>query len=51
MTIAGCVGTGVVLGLVGDRYLHTSPILLVVGLVVGVVAAVGSVVAQVKRYL
>jgi len=48
---AGCVAVGVVLGIVGDSQLHTSPLLLVIGLVIGLSAAVGSVVSQVRRYL
>jgi len=48
---AGCVAVGVVLGIVGDAQLHTSPLLLVIGLVIGLSAAVGSVVTQVRRYL
>lgn len=51
LTIAGCVAAGVVLGLLVDAALHTSPAFLVVGLFVGVVAAAGAVTAQVKTYL
>ena len=51
MSVAGCVAVGVVLGIVGDNEWHTSPLLLVVGLILGLVAAVGSVVAQVRRFL
>ena len=50
-TVAVCVAAGVVLGIVVDDRLHTSPAFLVVGLVLGVAAAVGTVVAQVRRYL
>jgi F0F1-type ATP synthase assembly protein I len=50
-SVAGCVAVGVVLGIFGDDRLHTSPLLLVIGLVVGVGAAIGSVLAQVRRYL
>jgi F0F1-type ATP synthase assembly protein I len=50
-TVAVCVGAGVVLGIVADDHLHTSPALLVVGLLLGAAAAVGTVVAQVRRYL
>jgi F0F1-type ATP synthase assembly protein I len=51
MTIAGCVAVGVVLGLLADAALHTSPAFLVVGLVLGVASAAGAVTAQVRRYL
>jgi F0F1-type ATP synthase assembly protein I len=50
-TAAGCVAVGVGGGIALDSWLHTSPLFLVVGLVLGVAAAVGSVVAQVRRYL
>jgi F0F1-type ATP synthase assembly protein I len=50
-TAAGCVAAGVVLGIVADNHWHTSPALLIVGLVVGSGAAVASVVGQIKRFL
>ncbi len=50
-TVAGCVAVGVGLGIWLDSRLHTSPWLLLVGLVLGVVSAVASVRAQVRRYL
>ncbi len=50
-TAAACVAIGVVLGIWADDSWHTSPIFLVVGLVVGVAAAVTSVVGQIRRYL
>jgi F0F1-type ATP synthase assembly protein I len=50
-SVAGCVAVPVVLGILGDDTWHTSPLLLVIGLIVGLAAAVGSVVAQVKRFL
>jgi len=50
-TVAGCVAVGVVLGIVADDRWHTSPAFLVVGLVLGVVAAVLTVTAQVRRFL
>jgi hypothetical protein len=50
-TAAACVAVGVVLGIWADRSWHTSPILLIVGLVIGVAAAVTSVVGQIRRYL
>jgi F0F1-type ATP synthase assembly protein I len=48
---AVCVGVGVVLGVWGDSTWHTSPLLLIVGLVLGLATAVWSVVAQIRRYL
>jgi F0F1-type ATP synthase assembly protein I len=51
LSIAGCVAVGVVLGILVDRWLHTSPAFLVVGLVLGVGAAVSAVRAQVRTYL
>ena len=51
LSAATCVAVGVVLGIVGDDQFHTSPALLVVGLIVGVAAAVMLVAAQVRRYL
>jgi F0F1-type ATP synthase assembly protein I len=50
-TIAGCVALGVVLGILADDAFHTSPALLIVGLVLGVTSAVLTVVAQTRRYL
>jgi F0F1-type ATP synthase assembly protein I len=50
-TVAGCVGVGVGLGIVADGRLHTSPVFLLVGLLLGAGAAVGTVVAQVRRFL
>jgi ATP synthase protein I len=50
-TVAGCVAAGVVLGILADNHFHTSPAFLIVGLVVGVGAAVASVVGQIKRFL
>lgn len=50
-TIAGCVALGVVIGILGDDRFHTGPILLLVGLVLGILAAVGSVISQIRRYL
>jgi F0F1-type ATP synthase assembly protein I len=51
LSIAGCVATGVVLGLLADHALHSSPAFLIVGLLLGVAAAAGAVTAQVKTYL
>jgi ATP synthase protein I len=51
MTIAVTVGIGVVLGIWADSAFGTSPIFLVIGLVLGCVAAAASTVALVRRYL
>jgi len=48
---AACVGIGVALGIWGDDAWHTSPILLVVGLLLGLAAAVLSVITQIRKYL
>ena len=50
-TIAGCVGAGVGLGIWADHTWHTAPAGLLIGIVLGTVAAVVSVVQQVRRYL
>lgn len=49
-TIAACVGLGLWLGILADGALHSSPICMVAGLLLGVAAAVASTVAQVRRY-
>jgi F0F1-type ATP synthase assembly protein I len=51
LAAAVCVGVGVVLGVWGDNTWHTAPLLLIIGLVLGLAAAVWSVVAQIRRYL
>jgi F0F1-type ATP synthase assembly protein I len=51
VSAAACVGVGVLLGVLADDQLHTAPAFLVVGLLLGLAAAVGSVVAQIRRYL
>jgi len=48
---AGCVAVGVVLGLLADDWLSTSPWFFLLGLLLGLVAAVASVVAQIRRFL
>jgi Putative F0F1-ATPase subunit Ca2+/Mg2+ transporter len=50
-TVAGCVAVGVGGGIALDAWLHTSPLFLVIGLVLGLAAAVATVVAQVRRFL
>ena len=50
-TIATCVGGGVVLGLWADHAWGTAPAGLLIGIVLGTVAAVVSVVKQVRRFL
>lgn len=50
-TIATCVAVGVVLGLWADNTWHTAPAGLLIGIVLGTVAAVVSVVQQVRRFL
>ena len=50
-TIATCVAVGVGLGIWADSTWHTSPAGLLIGIVLGTVAAVVSVVQQVRRYL
>jgi F0F1-type ATP synthase assembly protein I len=51
LAAAVCVGAGLLLGLWADSAWHTAPILLVVGLVLGLAAAAASVVAQIRKYL
>jgi len=51
MTIALCEAGGVVLGLWADRSWGTAPAGLVIGIVLGTVVAVLSVVKQVRRFL
>ena len=51
LAAAVCVGVGVVLGVWGDSTWHTAPLLLIIGLVLGLAAATWSVVAQIRRYL
>jgi F0F1-type ATP synthase assembly protein I len=50
-TIAGTVGAGVGLGIWADDVFKSSPLCLVIGLVLGCVAATASTVALVRRYL
>lgn len=50
-TIATCVGVGVALGIWADHAWGTAPAGLLIGIVLGTVAAVVSVVKQVRRFL
>ncbi len=50
-TIASCLAVGVGLGLWADSTWGTSPAGLLIGIVLGTVAAVVSVVQQVRRFL
>lgn len=50
-TIAGCEAVGVLLGLWVDHLSGLAPVGLVIGIVLGTVAAVLSVLRQVRRYL
>ncbi|MFZ1062116.1 MAG: AtpZ/AtpI family protein [Acidimicrobiales bacterium] len=50
-TIASCLAVGVLLGLWVDHELHSAPAGLLIGIVLGTVAAVVSVVKQVRRFL
>ena len=49
--VAGCVAIGLFAGIWLDGRAHTSPLFLIVGLLLGAAAAVGTVVTQVRRFL
>jgi F0F1-type ATP synthase assembly protein I len=51
ITIAVCVGVGVLLGIWADSAWGAAPVWLVIGVVLGTVAAVVSVLQQVRRFL
>jgi F0F1-type ATP synthase assembly protein I len=51
MAAAVCVAIGVAFGVWGDSTWHTSPLLLFIGLGLGLLAAVLLVVTQIKEYL
>ena len=51
MSVAVTVGAGTFLGYWADSHWHTAPWLLVAGMLVGLVAAVMSVVALIRRVL
>jgi F0F1-type ATP synthase assembly protein I len=50
-TLAGCEALGVILGVYLDRIGHFAPWGLLIGIVLGTVAAVASVVQLVRRFL
>ena len=50
-TIAGCLAVGVVLGLWADHVWRSGPWGLLLGIVLGTVAAVASVITLVRRFL
>lgn len=50
-TIASCIAVGVVLGLYADHLWHSGPAGLLIGIVLGTVAAVASVIKLVRRFL
>lgn len=51
LSAAVCVAIGVGLGVWGDSVWHTAPLCLMIGLALGLVAAVCLVVTQIKEYL
>jgi F0F1-type ATP synthase assembly protein I len=51
LAAAICVGIGIGLGVWGDATWHTAPALLLVGMALGLAAAVWSVVTQIRQYL
>jgi uncharacterized protein YneF (UPF0154 family) len=51
LSAAICVAAGVVLGLWLDSRWHTSPALLVVGLLLGLVVGTFFVIGQIRKYL
>ncbi len=51
LTAAVCVGLGLVAGILLDNALHTAPVLLLVGLALGLAVAALSIVKQIRTYL
>jgi F0F1-type ATP synthase assembly protein I len=51
VSIALCVAAGLGLGWLADSLANTAPIFLLIGLLLGVVAAVGYAVAEFRKYL
>ncbi len=50
LTLGACVGGGTFLGVLADEKWSTSPLYAIVGLVLGVLAAVGIAFAEMRRY-
>jgi F0F1-type ATP synthase assembly protein I len=50
-TIATCIAVGVLLGLYADHLWNSAPAGLLIGIVLGTVAAIASVIKLVRRYL
>jgi F0F1-type ATP synthase assembly protein I len=51
ISIAICVAGGVLLGLYVDEKAHTSPVFVLIGLLLGVVCGVGLAYVEIKRLL
>ena len=51
ISTAVIVALGVIVGIVADETLHTTPLFLFLGLIAGCVIAVLAVVAQMRRFL
>lgn len=51
LSAAVCVGVGLVLGILVDDAVHTAPAFLLVGLALGLAAAIMSVIKQIRTYL
>ena len=49
--VAACVAVGVLVGVWLDSVAHTSPLFLVLGLLLGAAGAVATVVTSVRRFL
>lgn len=50
-SIVGSIVLGLVLGLVFDAWFGTSPLLVIIGLAVGIVCAVGCMVVGFRKFL
>jgi F0F1-type ATP synthase assembly protein I len=51
LSAAVCVGLGLLVGILVDGALHTSPVFLLIGLALGLATAALSVVKQIRTYL
>jgi F0F1-type ATP synthase assembly protein I len=51
LSSAVCVGLGLLVGVLVDDALHTSPVFLLIGLALGLAVAALSVVKQIRTYL